>query len=132
MFSKTRAYKDNSMGKLFISIWKIDADQDYFDIRLILLPERVNISRLYEVAGICQDLNATGLEIKEFATHEGESLVMASKYVLQQINNEFAFNKEIDDDGDGMKEWISRADSIDLRLFVKSVFDVGISKKWYE
>ena len=119
------------MGKLFISIWKIDEDQDYFDIRLILMPERTGVSRLYEVAGVCQDLNATDLKIKELATHEGESLIIASKYILQQINNEFAFNREIDKHGDGMKEWISRVDSGDRRLFVKSVFDSRIEKKWY-
>lgn len=119
------------MGKVFISIWKIDIDQDYFDIRLILMPEKATASAVYELKGICENLDGKNFSVKAFVTHRGESLVVTVQYILQQINNEFAFNSDIDEDGDGMREWISRMDSGDKRLFLRSLFDSEVKKVYH-
>lgn len=111
------------MGKLFISVWKIDTNQDYFDIRLVLMPEKSSIRAVYELKGVCKNLDGRNLVIKELSIHSAQSLAVVVQYILQQINNDFAFNKDIDEDGDGMREWISPMDSGDKRLFIRSVFE---------
>ena len=44
------------------------------------------------------------MKVDEFSVHRGASFARALQYILQQNNNGFGFNKEIDEDGDGMKE----------------------------
>lgn len=119
------------MSDLFVSIMKINSNQKHFDIRLILLPQSDDTSELFEISGICQDLYSKGLEIRQFAVHEGASRVLAAQYILKQINNKFASNMDIDEKGAGIREWISRVDSGDQRLFIKSLYDIAVSKKWY-
>lgn len=131
MFLFVKAGKDNNMNKIFISIWKIDIDQDYFDVRLILLPEKGSEKVLFELKGNSKDLDGNDLNIKEFAIHRSISLFMVTRYVLQQINSKFAFNKDIDAGGDGMREWISPMDSGDRRLFIRSLFDSKIRNRFY-
>ncbi len=114
------------MNNLFISIWKIDSDQDYFDIRLIHFTNNPNESRLFELSGKCKDLDANQLKIDEFVIHSGRSLALTAQYMLQQIRLRFKTNSDIDEDGDGMREWVSPMDSGDQRLFFRSLFDFKI------
>ncbi len=115
--------KDNHMNNLFISIWKIDSEQDYFDIRLIHFTDNPKANRLFELSGKCKDLDANLLRIDEFVIHSGRSLALTTQYMLQQIGIKFKTNTDIDEEGDGMREWISPMDSGDQRLFFKSLFD---------
>jgi hypothetical protein len=119
------------MGKLFISIWKKSDNQDYFDIRLIIIPEKALTETAYEINGICSDLDAKNLLIKEFSIHRGKSLATVARYILQQINNEFAFNKDIDEDGIGMREWISPMDKTYMKLFIRSAFEPKVKATTY-
>ena len=106
-----RADKDNIvMGNIFVLIWKIESDQDYFDLRLILLPPDDAQKVVLELSGKCSDLDAGNMKIDEFSVHQGASFARTLQYILQQISNRFGFNKEIDEDCDGMREWISPAD----------------------
>jgi hypothetical protein len=123
--------KDNSMGKIFVSIWKIDSDQDYFDLRLILLPPDDTQKVVFELSGKCTNLDAGNMRINEFSVHRGASFARTLQYVLQQINNRFGFNKEVDEEGDGMREWISPADEGDMRMYFRSLFDNRIRLKQY-
>ncbi len=115
--------KDNHMNNLFISIWKIDSEQDYFDIRLIMFTANPKANRLFELSGKCKDLDANLLRIDEFVIHSGRSLALTAQYMLQQIGIKFKTNRDIDEEGDGMREWISPMDSGDQRLFFRSLFD---------
>ena len=115
--------KDNRMNNLFISIWKIDSEQEYFDIRLIHVNDNPQAYRLFELSGKCKDLDAKGLTIDEFVIHSGKSLALTAQYMLQQIGIKFKTNIDIDEEGDGMREWVSPMDSGDQRLFFKSLFD---------
>ena len=119
------------MGKIFVSIWKIDSDQDYFDLRLILLPPDDAQKVVFELNGRCSDLDAENMKIEEFSVHRGGSFARTLQYILQQINNGFGFNKEIDEDGDGMREWISPVDEGDSQLYFRSLFNNRIPLKQY-
>ncbi len=118
--------KDNYMNNLFISIWKIDSDQDYFDIRLIHFTANPNENRLFELSGKCNDLDANQLSIDEFVIHSGRSLALTAQYMLQQIGIKFKTNSDIAEDGDGMREWVSPMDSGDKRMFIRSLFDTKV------
>ncbi len=68
-------------------------------------------------------MDANQLRIDEFVIHSGRSLALTAQYMLQQIRLRFKTNSDIDEDGDGMREWVSSMDSGDQRMFFRSLFD---------
>ena len=74
-------------------------------------------------SGKCKELDTNLLRIDEFVMHSGTSVAATAQYMLQQIRIKFKTNKDIDEDGDGMREWVSPMDSGDQRLFFRSLFD---------
>ncbi len=74
---------------------------------MIHFTDNPNENRLFELSGKCKDLDANLLRIDEFVLHSGRSLALTAQYMLQQIGIKFKTNRDIDEDGDGMREWVS-------------------------